>query len=107
AIATRQAMPGREPASGRVGGAARTVFHQVRPSPIVIPGLDPGIHVDGRDKPGHDVEGGNSTWTNCAPDLAGLAFPPSPARLGADDTGESGRCARSNRSPAPASGTAA
>ncbi len=25
--------------------------------PIVIPGLDPGIHVDGRVMPGHDGEG--------------------------------------------------
>jgi hypothetical protein len=26
----------------------------------VIPGLDPGIHVDGRVKPGHDAKGGAS-----------------------------------------------
>jgi len=28
---------------------------------FVIPGLVPGIHVDGRDKPGHDGGGGDST----------------------------------------------
>jgi hypothetical protein len=27
-------------------------------SPTVIPGLVPGIHVDGRDKPGHDEHKG-------------------------------------------------
>jgi hypothetical protein len=27
---------------------------------FVIPGLDPGIHVDGRGKPGHDEERGRA-----------------------------------------------
>jgi len=35
-------------------------------APFVIPGLDPGIHVDGRDKPGHDGEGDDSTGAELA-----------------------------------------
>jgi hypothetical protein len=33
---------------------------------FVIPGLDPGIHVDGRVKPGHDEEGADSTCMDIA-----------------------------------------
>ncbi|HVC56420.1 MAG TPA: hypothetical protein VND95_10715, partial [Stellaceae bacterium] len=35
-------------------------------APFVIPGLDPGIHVDGRDKPGHDGKGDDSTGAELA-----------------------------------------
>ena len=78
------------------------VFMQyVDTATLVMPGLDPGIHVlltsgdkdvDGRDKPGHDGEGGGK-------DRLALSFrpfgartpprlwPPHPWRLAADATG--------------------
>jgi hypothetical protein len=42
------------------------ISFQVRLLQIVIPGLDPGTHVDGRVKPGHDEQGRRFDLKNCA-----------------------------------------